>query len=131
MYCPNCGAQNAEGSKYCQSCGTALTGTAQTTETAPKPATAPQAQPVTQATRTSGLAVASLVLGILSFPLYFVGVILGVLAIIFGALAIGKTNREPNLGGKGMAVAGLVLGIVAILLWVLLMALVFSSWLFF
>jgi hypothetical protein len=53
--------------------------------------------------RTSGLAVASLVLGIVGFS---------ILAIIFGGVAIGQTGKDPNLSGRGMAVAGLVLGIV-------------------
>jgi hypothetical protein len=53
--------------------------------------------------RTSGLAVASLVLGIIGFS---------ILAIIFGGVAIGETGKDPNLSGRGMAIAGLVLGII-------------------
>jgi hypothetical protein len=53
--------------------------------------------------RTSGFAIASLVLGILGFS---------ILAIIFGGVAINQTGKDPNLSGKGMAVAGLVLGII-------------------
>lgn len=54
---------------------------------------------------TSGLAIASMVLGILW--LYWVG---SILAVIFGHVAIAQCNRDPNLGGKGMAIAGVVLG---------------------
>jgi hypothetical protein len=53
--------------------------------------------------RTSGLAVASLVLGILG---------IWILAIIFGGVAINQTGKNPNLSGRGMAIAGLILGIV-------------------
>lgn len=66
--------------------------------------------------RTSGMAVTALVLGIAGFclwvvfgPLTFVS---SILAIVFGALGIAQCNRDPTLGGKGMAIAGLVLGAV-------------------
>jgi predicted Zn finger-like uncharacterized protein/prepilin-type processing-associated H-X9-DG protein len=60
--------------------------------------------------KTSGMAVASLVLGlIVCLP------IASLLAIIFGIIALMKT-KDPRIGGKGMAVAGLVLGIVGLLL---------------
>jgi hypothetical protein len=55
---------------------------------------------------TNGLAIASLVLGILwGYGLF------SVLAIIFGAVGL-KQTAERNQGGRGMATAGLVLGIV-------------------
>jgi hypothetical protein len=68
--------------------------------------------------KTNGLAIASLVLGLvgLCVPLC------PLLAVIFGAIAlsqISKTGQE----GKGMAIAGLILGIVKIalgVLWVIL-----------
>ncbi len=58
---------------------------------------------------TSGLAIASMVLGILW--LYWVG---SILAVIFGHVAISQCNRDPNIGGKGMAIAGVVLGWVGV-----------------
>jgi hypothetical protein len=62
--------------------------------------------------RTSGMAIASLVLGIVGC----IPFISGLLAIIFGILGIRRT-RDPYVGGKGMAIAGLVLGIVSIIGW--------------
>jgi len=76
----------------------------------------PQAQQPQMAKKNSGLAVASLVLGI-------IGVVLlpllapQVLALIFGAVARQDIVRKPNLAGKGMATAGLVLGIIGTALW--------------
>jgi hypothetical protein len=35
-----------------------------------------------------------------------------ILAIIFGGVAINQTGKNPNLSGRGMAIAGLILGIV-------------------
>jgi hypothetical protein len=62
----------------------------------------------------NGMAVTSLVMGLLlCIPL-----ITGLGGIIFGAVGIKKT-KDPRVGGKGLAIAGLVLGIVNILLWTL------------
>jgi len=61
------------------------------------------------------MAVAALIMGILSLalgwwlPIPYIGWILPILGIIFGAIGIKKTPEK-----KGMAVAGLVLSIVAL-----------------
>jgi hypothetical protein len=60
--------------------------------------------------RTSGLAIASLVLGILN--LSGIG---SLLATIFGAVALGQISRSNGaVTGKGMAIAGFVLGIIGL-----------------
>jgi hypothetical protein len=59
--------------------------------------------------RTSGLAIASMVLGILW--LYWIG---SILAVIFGHIAISQAKKDPTLRGKGMAIAGLVLGYIGV-----------------
>jgi hypothetical protein len=59
--------------------------------------------------RTSGLAIASMVLGIVW--IYWIG---SILAIIFGHIAISQIRKDPNLGGRGMAIAGVVLGYVGL-----------------
>jgi hypothetical protein len=58
---------------------------------------------------TSGLAIASMVLGILW--IYWLG---SILAVIFGHIAISQASKDPTLRGKGMAIAGLVLGYIGI-----------------
>ncbi|OON77318.1 DUF4190 domain-containing protein [Streptomyces tsukubensis] len=63
----------------------------------------------------SGLAIASLVCGIVG--LFFLSIVLGPLAIIFG----GVTLRQRRGGGAGMAKAGLVLGVVDVVLFVVLL----------
>lgn len=64
-----------------------------------------------------GLAVTSLVLGILSLPtggLLFIGAAVG---IVLGIIAIVRANKEPAVyGGKGMAIAGIVLSGLGIVL---------------
>jgi hypothetical protein len=101
-------------------------------ETEPNIPAMPPMQPpvvyVQQGTQTNGLAVASLVLGILGVVLFWTvwgGVILGVLAIVFGAVGRGRANRgAPN---KGMATAGLVLGIVGLVGSILFVILVVNA----
>lgn len=71
-----------------------------------------------------GMAVTSMVLGIVSIPMLYccVGVILGIMAMIFGFIAINQVNRG-EARGKGMALAGIILGAVAILLTLLMILL--------
>ena len=68
-------------------------------------------QPI-QPPRTSGAAIASLILGIIGcIPL-----LTGILAVILGAVGLSAT-KKPNVGGRGLAIAGLVLGLVSIVGW--------------
>ncbi|MEM9187374.1 MAG: DUF1559 domain-containing protein [Planctomycetota bacterium] len=76
-------------------------------ETQPLP-TAPENPLPPGPPKTSGLAVTSLVLGVLSF---FFSVLAGLPAIICGALALGKIgNSGGAVAGKGLAIAGLATG---------------------
>ncbi|NJP52863.1 DUF4190 domain-containing protein [Streptomyces sp. SBST2-5] len=81
---------------------------------------------------SNGMGTAGLVLGIigvvcsLTFFLWFFGVILGILGIIFGAVGRGKANRGEATN-KGAATAGLVCGIVATVILPLLGLLLFAS----
>lgn len=67
------------------------------------------AQPVVQP-KVAGLAIASMVLGIVSFFFGWLYLVPSVLAIIFGGVSLNQIKRR-NLGGKGMAIAGLACGI--------------------
>ncbi len=69
--------------------------------------------------RTNGLAVASLVLGIVGIILCVL-FIPWILAIIFGAIAIKQCNDDPTYTGKGLAIAGLICGLVGMGLIVLI-----------
>jgi hypothetical protein len=60
--------------------------------------------------KTNGLAIASMVVGILW--LYWIG---SVLALVFGYVARSQIDRSGGLeGGRGMAIAGIVLGWVGV-----------------
>ena len=67
--------------------------------------------------RTSGLAITSLVLGIVAIVTSCVGigVLLGIAAVILGVIALGQM-KEPGVGGRGMAIGGIVTGALAPLL---------------
>lgn len=72
--------------------------------------------------RTNGLAIASMVLGILW--LEWVG---SILALIFGHVAISQINRSGGWqGGKGMAIAGVVLGYVGLAALAIVLTVAFS-----
>ena len=68
--------------------------------------------PMAPAAGTNGLAIASLVLGILW--VWWIG---SVLAVIFGHIAISQVGKT-NQGGRGLAIAGLVLGYIGIAVFV-------------
>lgn len=67
--------------------------------------------------RSNGIATASLVLGIISiiaFWAFGLGVLLGILAVIFGVMGRNRARDVPGTPHGGRAQAGLVLGILGI-----------------
>ena len=80
--------------------------------TQPTPPIPPNATP--PARRANGPAIASLVCGILGC----IPFLTGLAAIILGIVGIRKT-RDPQVSGKGMAIAGLVLGLLSFGGWTL------------
>lgn len=146
MDCGKCGKEISETDAFCRACG-APTGPpvetvaataegiappagprpaestkaeaplAQAPPTPPAPAV-PQPPPSTVKPRTSGWAVASLVMGILGWTcLFFIG---SVLAIIFGAVARHEIKESGGaLKGKGLAATGLTLGIILVVITVI------------
>lgn len=75
------------------------------------PTEAPTTQP------GNGMAVAGLVLGIISIVLCIftvVDMVIAILGIIFGAIGVSKANKGAR--GKGMAMAGLICGIAGLIL---------------
>lgn len=76
--------------------------------------------------KTDGMSIAAMVCGILCYFVPYVGIILAILAIVFGGIGMRRTRNNPELKGKGMAIAGLVLGILGILFVVLAAAILVS-----
>jgi hypothetical protein len=72
----------------------------------------PAATMTTAPTKTSGMAIASLVCGILALCI----AVPGLLGVIFGILAIREINRSGGaIGGKGLAIGGLVTSAIGVL----------------
>lgn len=75
-------------------------------------------QPAWGPAPANGLGVAALVLGIIgvvAFCMWGLGVILGILALIFGIVGRGRAKRGEATNG-GMALAGIILGSVAVVI---------------
>jgi len=106
MYCPKCGAENAEGVQFCQSCSVPLDRSG--SPGANEPA------------KTSGLAIAALILGILSFFTCYITLIP---AVIVGAISLFKIgNSKGRLKGLGLAITGIALPVILIPVFAIVMA---------
>jgi hypothetical protein len=72
---------------------------------------------------SSGLAIGSMVVGILALPgscCCYSSVPLGIAAIIMGVIAMNKAKADPmSYGGRGMALAGIICGAIGFLLAIL------------
>ncbi|MDX2285743.1 MAG: DUF4190 domain-containing protein [Bacteroidia bacterium] len=83
----------------------------------PRSATGAKTAPAPDDTRKfEGLGIAAFILGIVGWFMPLVlGLIMFILAIVFGALSFSKITRSPDkFKGKGLALAGLILGIAGV-----------------
>ena len=80
---------------------------------------------------TDGMATGSLVTGIVGLVLFWfpiVGVVLSILATIFGHVGKRRIDRSGGVrGGRGMAIAGLIMGWIGIGLFVLFVILAIAG----
>ena len=90
--CASCSALSDTDKAFCPECG------ADYASSSSKPAG-----------RTSGLGIASMVLGILW--LFWLG---SLLAVIFGHISLSQIRKDSSISGRGMAIAGLTLGWIGI-----------------
>ncbi len=118
MFCGNCGKEIANDSRVCAYCGTPVQ-----TEGQPYNMAQPNNKQYygEQPNGGAGLAIASMVLGILALVLscclYYVSVPCAIAGIICAVISM-KGNRA----GKGMAIAGLVCSIISFIPAAVLMA---------
>ena len=111
MKCPKCGTENPEGAQLCRSCSAVLTSTS--------------TQAPSAGAKTSGLAITSLVLAILSPCTCF---ITAIPAIILGIIALVKIARSAgSLKGNGLAIAGIALPVVLLPFIALLMGIMMPA----
>ena len=95
-----------------------------------QPPTLAQAASTGRAPPTNSMAVASLIMGLLSITvgLFCCGPLFGVLGIIFSAVALSQIKKNPQLqSGRGMAIAGLVLSVFG-LVFSLVILMAFGFW---
>jgi hypothetical protein len=93
----------------------------------------PAAFPVTTmgsgaSAKTNGMAIAGLVLGIMSIPSFCcccLNLPCAILGLIFSCIGLSQINRNPMQGGRGLAIAGIILSVLGLLL--MGMWMIFSS----
>lgn len=94
-------------------------------------------QPFVAPRPSSGLALAALICGIagiLVVPFGFwiiVPMLVPIAAVVLGHMALSQLKKRPDLGGKGMAIAGLIMGYVPVVLGVAFAAIMLGSLLMF
>lgn len=107
MVCSQCGQTVPEGATLCPVCGQL---SPVTNEGMARSAQPPAGVDGPAAEKTSGLAIASLICGILFlfFPL-------SIVAVVFGHVSLSQIKKSAGrLRGRGLAIAGLVLGYLGI-----------------
>jgi hypothetical protein len=73
--------------------------------------------------KTEGLGLAGFITGLVG--LFIFGILFGLIAIIFGAISLGKINKNPDkFKGKGFAITSLILGIIDVAAFLILLALI-------
>ncbi|MGI8750939.1 MAG: DUF4190 domain-containing protein [Acidimicrobiales bacterium] len=123
MFCENCRNQLSDQAQFCPSCGNPSGSGAPFDPRSTQPSSAgfspagsplynyqPQL-PVATPGRTNGLAIASLVLGILW--IVGLGAVAALILGIVGKNQIDRSNGEQT--GRGLAIAGIVLGAIGII----------------
>ncbi len=77
--------------------------------------TAPAAATIVAAPKTSGFAITSLVLSVLGLFCCTL-LVFNIGAIAFGHLALNQIKKNPAIGGRGLAIAGLIIGYLGLVL---------------
>lgn len=120
-FCTNCGTKMNETDRFCPNCGTdSNTGATpvQNNNVVQQNYSNAQANNnnvVSGGTKkTNGLAVTSFVCSMVGIVVF--GLIMGILAICFGAVGLSRSKYFPEESGKGFAVTGIVVGIIEVII---------------
>lgn len=140
-YCSNCGTVLADGIAFCDNCGTPVANEADRGFGAPAASAGVQPDgrndapvgPIFNAglpKKASGMAIASLVLGIISVvtSAFGVGLLFGIAAIVLFAVARKKKDRSGvGLAGMITGIVGTVLSVVVAVVFAIVMAMLSSG----
>jgi len=86
-----------------------------------------QQEEKTEPLKMDGLATASMILGIVSLVTPLGSFLLALVAIIFGGVALKHINKKPEkITGVKRANAGIILGVIAIALWTVILAILYT-----
>jgi type IV pilus assembly protein PilA len=104
VFCQKCGHALAEGAYFCPTCG--ADNSAGAVASSSPGAASPPDPTFIGPQQTSGMAIGSLVCGLLPFFL-----VTPIIAVVLGHVSLSQIKKSAGrLKGKGMAIAGLVLG---------------------
>jgi len=122
MFCPKCGMDNPNGTQFCAGCGEPFAPPVQPVyqqQNYQQPASAPDSS-------AKGMAIASMVLGIIALVIPFFGVVCAIVGLILGVLA--KKRLEAAGQPTGMAGAGIVTSIIALAIAIACIFLCYVPW---
>lgn len=119
MFCPKCGNQNDDNARFCAACGAVFDNAAQQPQQPQQPQYQMPQQPMYANMQPvvpgKGLAVASMVLGIIGlvlFCIWYIGIPCSIIGLILGGIS---SSKAKAYGMKsGMAVAGIVCSCIAL-----------------
>ena len=72
-------------------------------------------------TSSHGPAIASMVLGIISLVIWYLGIITGIIGLVLGASSLKHCQPHGPKNGRGMAIAGITCSIIALSLWLIVL----------
>lgn len=121
-FCKQCGSELENGVKFCPKCGAAVDGNVEVKSASPTPFESRQqtAVKVKSADAGHGLAIGSLVCGIIGIVLWFFGYtcLISIVLGIVGLVLAGNAKKEGNT--EGIRTAGFIVSLIALIIGIII-----------